>query len=249
MHNPPMLSLANAFETNDVEEFDRRVRESLGTTSAEIIYTAETKIDGIAIALRYHRGRLASAATRGDGTKGEDVTSNVRTIRAIPLCLTSEDVPGELEVRGEIYLSDTRFETLNERQRAAGEREFANPRNAAAGGLRQLNPESCRSRGLTFFAHGAANAKRSTDANTHWELLATLARWGFRTCPDTLRVRGVTGCTIYHQRIEARRDALGYPGRRGGVQGRQPPSAGTARKPCRARPGGQSPTSSPPRRR
>ena len=210
-HNPPMLSLSNAFETNDVEEFDRRVRERLGLSCAEVIYTAETKIDGIAIALRYQRGRLARAATRGDGTKGEEVTSNVRTIGAIPLCLTGDDVPDELEVRGEIYLSDARFETLNERQRAKGEREFANPRNAAAGGLRQLNPENCRARGLTFFAHGAIHPETATAVNTHWEVLETLARWGFRTCPDSRRVRGVTGCTTYHRTIEARRSALGYP--------------------------------------
>ena len=211
IHDPPMLSLANAFEIDDVEEFDRQVRERLGTTSAKIIYSAETKIDGIAIALRYQRGRLTSAATRGDGTKGEDVTSNVRTIASIPLRLVGDDAPSELEVRGEIYLSDAQFEKLNEHQRAAGEHEFANPRNAAAGGIRQLNPEKCRKRGLTFFAHGAAHPKTSTGADTHWELLATLARWGFRTCPDTRQVRGVTGCNAYHRKIEGGRNALGYP--------------------------------------
>ena len=211
IHEPPMLSLANAFEDNDVAEFDKRVRNTLGNQEKDIEYIAETKIDGIAISLRYENGHLAIGATRGDGTHGEDVTSNVRTIRAIPLHLRGNSFPTNLEVRGEIYLSYQQFEVLNKRHKTRGEREFANPRNTAAGGLRQLDPEACRARGLTFFAHGAANAREITGTQTQSELLRKLNEWGFRTCPDVRKVRGMRECMEYYHEIGARRSHMSYP--------------------------------------
>ncbi|MFP5406687.1 MAG: NAD-dependent DNA ligase LigA, partial [Gammaproteobacteria bacterium] len=141
-HSEPMMSLNNAFTEDAVRGFDRRVRELLGEAGidpAALRYSAELKYDGLAISLRYERGRLVQAATRGDGTVGEDVTANVRTVRAVPLRLV-DTAPEVLEVRGEVLIWSADFEALNARQRAAGRREFANPRNAAAGSLRQLDP-------------------------------------------------------------------------------------------------------------
>ena len=209
-HDPPMLSLANAFEPDDVASFDARVRERLSSGNTEIDYVAETKIDGVAINLRYEHGRLTVAATRGDGTHGEDVTANARTMGTIPLRLRGARHPAVLEVRGEIYLGDRQFEALNAQARSRGEREFANPRNAAAGALRQLDPARCRARGLSFYAHGAADPA-GTGASTHAGLLAMLGRWGLRRCPDVRTARGVEGCAAYHADIEARRASLGYP--------------------------------------
>ena len=206
-----MLSLANAFDETGVADFDRRVRERLELAEEDKVeYVAETKLDGIAVSLRYERGRLAVAATRGDGTRGEDITSNVRTIRSIPLRLAGDGYPEDLEVRGEVYLPLDRFERLNEEQRARGEREFVNPRNAAAGGLRQLDPRATRTRRLMFFCHGAGDAARIPSAPTHRELLRRLDEWGLRVSPDVRVVHGVSGCMEYYRGIEARREALGY---------------------------------------
>ena len=211
VHEVPMLSLANAFDETGVADFDRRVRERLELADGdEVEYVAETKLDGIAISLRYEGGRLAVAATRGDGTRGEDVTANVRTIRSIPLRLAGGGFPESLEVRGEVYLPLDRFERLNEEQRARGEREFVNPRNAAAGGLRQLDPRATRTRRLMFFCHGAGDAAGIRAAPTHRDLLRRLDEWGLRTSPDVREVRGVAGCVAYYREIEARRDSLGY---------------------------------------
>ena len=211
VHEVPMLSLANAFEESGVAEFDRRVRERLELAEGEEVeYVAETKLDGVAVSLRYEQGRLAVAATRGDGTRGEDVTGNVRTVRSIPLRLAGDGFPESLEVRGEVYLPFDRFERLNEEQRERGEREFVNPRNAAAGGLRQLDPRATRSRRLMFFCHGAGRAEGIASASTHRGLLRRLDEWGLRVSPDVRVVRGVDGCLAYYREIEARREGLGY---------------------------------------
>ena len=211
VHEVPMLSLANAFEESGVAEFDRRVRERLELAEGEEVeYVAETKLDGIAVSLRYEHGRLAVAATRGDGTRGEDVTGNVRTVRSVPLRLAGDGFPESLEVRGEVYLPLDRFERLNEEQRSRGEREFVNPRNAAAGGLRQLDPRATRSRRLMFFCHGAGRADGIPSASTHRGLLRRLEGWGLRVSPDVRVVRGVRGCVGYYREIEARREDLGY---------------------------------------
>ena len=211
VHEVPMLSLANAFEESGVADFDRRARERLGLAEGEEVeYVAETKLDGVAVSLRYEQGRLAVAATRGDGTRGEDVTGNVRTVRSIPLRLAGDGFPESLEVRGEVYLPFDRFARLNEEQRERGEREFVNPRNAAAGGLRQLDPRATRSRRLMFFCHGAGRADTIASASTHYGLLRCLDGWGLRVSPDVRVVRGVAGCVAYYREIEARRDRLGY---------------------------------------
>ena len=211
VHEVPMLSLANAFDESGVADFDRRVRERLEVAEGEEVeYAAETKLDGIAVSLRYEGGRLAVAATRGDGTRGEDITANVRTIRSIPLRLAGDGYPEGLEVRGEVYLPLARFERLNEEQRARGEREFVNPRNAAAGGLRQLDPRATRARRLMFFCHGAGAAAAVPGAGTHRGMLRRLDEWGLRTSPDVREVRGVAGCVAYYREIEVRREALGY---------------------------------------
>jgi len=152
-HLKPLLSLANAFSDEEIVGFDRRIREITGMVAYR--YIAEPKIDGLAINLRYENGHLVTAATRGDGTTGEDVTDNVRTIADIPWSLEGESVPTLLEVRGEVYMSKASFLSLNERQEEAGEKVFANPRNAAAGSLRQLDPKVTASRALNFFAYGA----------------------------------------------------------------------------------------------
>lgn len=210
-HTIPMLSLANAFEEAEVAAFDRRVRDRLGSEEGEEIeYVAETKIDGIAVNLRYEQGRLVEASTRGDGMRGEDITANVRTIRAIALRLSGEGWPAEIEVRGEVYLPEAGFERLNERQRERGEREFINPRNAAAGGLRQLDPGITATRPLTFFCYGAADAGAVPGAETHWEMLRRLADWGLRISPEARVVRGHEGCLAWYRDLEERRAALGY---------------------------------------
>ena len=211
VHEVPMLSLANAFDASGVADFDRRVRERLELGEGEEVeYVAETKLDGIAVSLRYEAGRLAVAATRGDGTRGEDITANVRTIRSIPLGLAGGGYPESLEVRGEVYLPLDRFERLNEEQRARGEREFVNPRNAAAGGLRQLDPRATRTRRLMFFCHGAGDAAGIPSASTHRDLLRRMEGWGLRVSPDVRVVRGVSGCVEYYREIETRRESLGY---------------------------------------
>ncbi|HKJ83168.1 MAG TPA: NAD-dependent DNA ligase LigA, partial [Mariprofundaceae bacterium] len=152
-HVVPLLSLANAFDENEVREFDRRVRKGLDLSAVR--YIIEPKIDGLAVNLRYEEGVLVVAATRGDGRIGEDVTDNIRTVSDIPWRLDGDDVPPLLEVRGEVYMSRAAFEKLNRAKEEEGEQPFANPRNAAAGSLRQLDAKVTARRSLNFFAYGA----------------------------------------------------------------------------------------------
>ena len=153
-HAEPMLSLGNAFTEDEVLAFDRRVREQLGLGDRPVRYSVEPKYDGLAISLRYESGRFVQGATRGDGQTGEDVTANLRTVRAIPLRLRTDSPPELLEVRGEVLLYKSDFERMNAEQEARGERSFVNPRNAAAGSLRQLDPALTARRRLRFFAYG-----------------------------------------------------------------------------------------------
>ncbi|PVV20073.1 MAG: DNA ligase (NAD(+)) LigA, partial [gamma proteobacterium symbiont of Ctena orbiculata] len=155
VHRLPMLSLDNAFDEAEMGEFERRIRDRLKLDGDEAIrYLAEPKLDGLAVNLRYEQGKLVQAATRGDGSRGEDLTSNVRTIKAIPLSLQGDDWPGILEVRGEVFMPHAGFEALNRRARKTGEKGFVNPRNAAAGSLRQLDPRLTAKRPLSFYAYG-----------------------------------------------------------------------------------------------
>ena len=208
VHSVPMLSLENAFTEQDVLDFDGRVRERLDVEQAE--YSAEPKIDGLAISLRYERGRLVQAATRGDGATGEDVTANVRAIRSVPLHLLGGDVPAVLEVRGEVFMTRRSFEKLNLRQSEKGEKTFANPRNAAAGSLRQLDPRITASRSLDVYFYGVGTAEGWTLPQRHSEVLAALRALGLRTCPEVDVVQGAAGCLDYYARIGRRRDSLGY---------------------------------------
>jgi DNA ligase (NAD+) len=208
VHAVPMLSLDNAFSEEDVLDFDRRVRERLDVE--EVVYSAEPKIDGLAISLRYERGRLVQAATRGDGTKGEDVTANVRAIRSVPLRLVGDHAPALLEVRGEVFMTRRSFDALNCRQAEKGEKTFANPRNAAAGSLRQLDPSITASRALDLYFYGIGAAEGWEAPRLHSEVLAALRALGLRTCPEIDVVGGVAGCLDYYARIGGKRDALGY---------------------------------------
>jgi DNA ligase (NAD+) len=208
VHAVPMLSLDNAFSDQDVLEFDRRVRERLDVEAVE--YCAEPKIDGLAVSLRYEDGRLAFAATRGDGTRGEDVTANVRTIRAVPLQLEGSSPPPLLEVRGEVYMTRRSFERLNRRAAERGEKTFVNPRNAAAGSLRQLDPRITAERTLDLYCYGVGATEGWTAARRHSETLAALRALGLRTSPEAEVVTGAAGALDYHARMQARRAELGY---------------------------------------
>ncbi|MEE4173105.1 MAG: NAD-dependent DNA ligase LigA [Xanthomonadales bacterium] len=205
-HATPMLSLGNAFEEEEVREFDRRVREGLEVE--QVTYTAEPKLDGVAISLTYTDGNLVQAATRGDGARGENVTANVKTIAAIPLKLRGEGWPPTLEVRGEIYMPIAGFEAFNERARAAGEKTLVNPRNGAAGSLRQLDSRMTAARPLAFYAYSVAT--RAGMPATQSETLAQLRAWGFPVNPEIRTVRGVDGLLDYYARIQEARPALGY---------------------------------------
>jgi DNA ligase (NAD+) len=186
-HEVPMLSLDNAFDEDEVMHFDRRVRERLDVPGP-IDYSAEPKLDGTAISLRYEDGLLVRAATRGDGAVGEEVTHNVRTIPSIPLRLTSSDPPEILEVRGEIFMPRAGFEALNERARTAGEKTFVNPRNAAAGSLRQLDPRLTALRPLDTFVYGMAPSDSRDRLSFHSTSLEQLKNWGFKVCPQVAKV-------------------------------------------------------------
>lgn len=208
-HRIPMLSLDNAFSDTDMLDFDRRVRERLGDTE-QIIYTAEPKLDGLAISLRYESGLLVQAATRGDGSRGEDVTQNVRTIPSVPLRLLGDDWPEVLEVRGEIYMPLAGFARLNEQARDRGEKGFANPRNAAAGSLRQLDPRITAQRSLAMYCYGFGEIAGGPLAATQSASIRRLADWGLRVSPEMRTVEGAAGCLDYYREISERRASLDY---------------------------------------
>jgi DNA ligase (NAD+) len=207
-HVVPMLSLGNAFDDAEVLAFGRRVSEKLGMD--DVAFTVEPKLDGLAISLLYENGVLVRAATRGDGMTGEDVTQNVRTIKSIPLHLLGDDYPRRLEVRGEIYMPKAGFEALNERQRAAGEKPFANPRNAAAGSLRQLDSKIAATRPLAIFCYGVGQVEEGDVPDSHGAILQRLKDWGLRVCPEIETVQGIEACLVFYRRIGEQRDALPY---------------------------------------
>ena len=183
MHRVPMLSLGNVFDDDGVRDFLERIRRFLGLDTIEgLAFTAEPKIDGLSITLRYEEGRLTQGATRGDGYQGENVTANVRTIADIPQRIRAKSFPDPFEVRGEIYMGRAAFQRLNIEQAAKGERTFANPRNAAAGSLRQLDPAITASRPLRFFAYGWGEAPH-LPADTQWGVYRAMEGWGFPLNP------------------------------------------------------------------
>ena len=205
-HRTPMLSLNNAFEEKEVEAFDARVREALGITEVE--YAVEPKFDGLAVTLTYHDGIFVQGATRGDGAVGEDVTHNLRTVRAIPLKLT-QTIP-LIEIRGEVLMMKRDFEELNKDQAKKGERLFVNPRNAAAGALRQLNSRITASRHLSFFAYGAGAVEGHTLPSKHSAQMDFLKKMGVPVPQERSVVRGVAGLLGYYREIGEQRSKLTY---------------------------------------
>jgi DNA ligase (NAD+) len=207
VHRTPMLSLNNAFAEEDVAGFDRRAREALGRD--EIEYAAEPKFDGLAISLRYEGGRFVQGATRGDGHTGEDVTANLRTVRAIPLRLQGAEPPASLDVRGEVIMYKADFERINARQRERGEKEFVNPRNTAAGALRQLDPKMTAERPLRFFAYGVGDAG-GLPLRRHSEVLAWMAEEGLPVSAGRATVKGLPGLLAYYRSMGEKREQLPY---------------------------------------
>jgi DNA ligase (NAD+) len=209
-HAVPMLSLDNAFTDEDVKDFVARIRRFLNLKESEtIVFTAEPKIDGLSMSLRYEGGELVTGATRGDGTVGEDVTANVKTLKDIPHRLKGKRVPKACDVRGEVYMTKSEFLALNKRQRAAGEQLFANPRNSAAGSLRQKDPAITASRPLHFFAY-AWGELSEIPADTQAGMLKWLASIGFNSNPLTKICRSVEELLEFHHEIELQRAKLDY---------------------------------------
>ncbi|MCY3815877.1 MAG: NAD-dependent DNA ligase LigA [Gammaproteobacteria bacterium] len=208
-HGARMLSLENVFDAEELEEFDRRLAGLLDE-EAERQYSAEPKLDGVALSLLYERGRLVRAATRGDGRVGENVTHTARTIASVPDRLTGGDVPERIEVRGEVFMPLSGFEAYNRKAEQEGEKALVNPRNAAAGALRQKDPTESARRQLDFFAHGVGQASDVPAVSRQSELLEAMASWGLRVCPETESVAGASGCLAYYERIAALRESFDY---------------------------------------
>ena len=208
-HELPMLSLDNAFGEDDMRDFDRRVKTRL-EVSTTIGYDCEPKIDGVAVSLLYENGSLVRGATRGDGATGEDITRNVRTIESIPLSLMGEGYPSRLEVRGEVYFPLSSFDRMNLAAEKAGQKVFANPRNASAGTLRQLDSRETARRPLTMFAYSIGIVEGGELPGTQSGILAALASWGIRVNPLIETVVGVEGCIEYYNKLLALRSSLDY---------------------------------------
>jgi DNA ligase (NAD+) len=209
VHERPMLSLDKCTTFVELEEWLARCRSRLGDTGP-IALTCEPKIDGVAVALTYEAGLLTLAATRGDGRAGEDITANVRTIRAVPLRINDDGVPPRMEVRGEIYMPLTEFERFNREARETGQKPLINPRNGAAGSLRQLDPRLTAARPLTMYCYSLGWAEGDWQPETHSEALAQLDRWGFRVNPAAASFQDLDGVEAYLNDLLARRESLGY---------------------------------------
>lgn len=207
-HALPMLSLGNAFSDEEVTEFVRRISERLEVKQP--LFSAEPKLDGLAISLRYENGEFVQGATRGDGATGEDVSANLRTVKAIPLRLRGEGWPQVLEVRGEVYMPRAAFETYNAQMRLQGGKVLANPRNGAAGSLRQLDARITAQRPLSFFAYGVGEVSEGALPQTHSAILAQLRAWGFPVSALVEVVQGSDGLLAYYQRIGEARDGLPF---------------------------------------
>lgn len=209
VHEMPMLSLDNAFSDEDLLAFNQRVQDRLKSAD-DIEYACELKLDGIAVSLLYRDGLLVRGATRGDGTNGEDITQNVRTINSIPLRLLGSGYPSVLEVRGEIYMPKAGFNALNEKARAADEKLFVNPRNAAAGSLRQLDSRITASRPLEMCAYSVGWVDGGELPETHSGVLAALKTWGFLTNRETQVAKNIQEAMAFYRRIGEKRDSLAY---------------------------------------
>lgn len=208
-HLLPMLSLDNVFNEQELRGFDRRIRDRL-KHETDIEYVCEPKYDGIAVSILYRDGVLERAATRGDGTTGEDISHNVRTLKSVPLRLLGEDYPSLLEVRGEIYMPRASFDALNRQARDAASKIFVNPRNAAAGSLRQLDASITATRRLVMCSYGVGYHEGQGLPHSHADTLAALGRWGFVTSPETAVVHGVDACVRYYLQLQEKRAGLAY---------------------------------------
>ena len=209
-HEVPMLSLDNAFSNGDMTEFNRRSLDRLGEADGPLEFACEPKLDGIAVSLLYRDGVLQRGATRGDGSTGEDITQNVRTIPSIPLRLLGEGYPQLLEVRGEIYIPKAGFESLNQTAREKGEKTFVNPRNAAAGSLRQLDAQITASRSLEMCCYSVGLVEGGTLPGRHSQVLDLLNSWGLRINAESQVVSGIDACNDYYESLALRRDKLAY---------------------------------------
>ncbi|MBP6123604.1 MULTISPECIES: NAD-dependent DNA ligase LigA [Providencia] len=208
-HEIPMLSLDNVFDEESYLAFDKRVRDRL-KDHTELTFCCELKLDGLAVSLLYENGELVQAATRGDGTVGENITTNVRTIRAIPLRLTGDNIPARVEIRGEVFMPQKGFEALNEEARRTDGKVFANPRNAAAGSLRQLDPRITAKRPLAFYCYGVGLVEGETLPDTHYERLMQFKAWGLPVS-DYVQLRiGHQAVLDYYREIEQVRSQLGF---------------------------------------
>jgi len=205
----PMLSLDNVFNEEELEEFNTRIQQKLDTDE-DIVYAAEPKLDGLAVSLLYEKGLLVRAGTRGDGTTGEDITQNVRTIHSIPLRLMGEHIPSLLEVRGEVFMPKAGFEKLNQLAREKGEKVFVNPRNAAAGSLRQLDPRITAQRPLSMYCYAVGQIESELQLQTHSEMLDQLQLWGLPLCRERQLVTGVQACLDYYRQMSEKRASLPY---------------------------------------
>ena len=210
-HKLPMLSLDNAFSEQELRDFHRRVIDRLDLQAdTRISFSAEPKLDGAAVSLLYENGQLVRGATRGDGTKGEDITHNVRTIQAVPLSLLGNGYPTLIEVRGEVFMPRAGFDRFNDAARKRGEKTLVNPRNAAAGSLRQLDPKLTAARPLDIYVYAVGQYEGGSLPDRHSEILSALQTWGFKVCPERMVVDGIDGCLDYYARIGAKRDDLAY---------------------------------------
>jgi len=209
-HTLPMLSLANAFDETEARDFDKRVKKFLGS-SADVVYVAEPKLDGLAVELVYERGQFVVGSTRGDGVNGENITQNLRTIKTIPLQLIRREVPvpGRLEVRGEVIIQLEKFKELNRKREEMGEPLFANPRNAAAGSVRQLDSKITAERPLEIYCYGLGEVTGRT-FKTHSEILQTFPKWGLRTNPYIQRCKNIDEVLEYYHKMNEKRESLPY---------------------------------------
>jgi DNA ligase (NAD+) len=209
-HKLPMLSLSNVFSSDELHLFVKRVCEKLDCDENTLLFTCEPKLDGLAVNLTYERGFLVHAATRGDGAVGEDITSNIKTITAVPLTLMTDNPPISIEVRGEVYMPKAGFEAFNAAARLHEEKTFANPRNAAAGSLRQLNPAITAKRPLAIYCYGVGACEGMVLPDSHFQQLEMLRTLGFRVSIENKQVQGLLGCQAYYESMQLRRDSLPF---------------------------------------
>jgi DNA ligase (NAD+) len=211
VHRVPMLSLDNAFSDTEMVDFDRRIKDRINLDSSQqMTYACEPKLDGVAVSVLYKKGLLERAATRGDGSVGEDITANVRTIKSIPLRLQGENIPHILEVRGEIYMPKAGFNHLNQKAKQAGEKAFVNPRNAAAGSLRQLDSKITATRPLEMCAYSVGQFEGENKPDSHFQMLQMLGKLGFKINQHIKQVKGFDACEDYYQYLAGIRDQLDY---------------------------------------